>query len=89
MLRSQTYWAGMVRNSPTLLTDIIAIFMEESNEVKDAAGITPSIAIQGVPLNMIARFSKNGGNALGITTADGPLVREYPQIASPLHETQN
>ncbi|KAH9209051.1 FAD binding domain-containing protein [Leptodontidium sp. 2 PMI_412] len=70
----QTYWAGMVKNSPTLLTDIVAIFMEESNKVKDAAGITPSIAIQGVPLNMIAQFSKNGGNALGITAADGPLV---------------
>ncbi|CZT03870.1 related to 6-HYDROXY-D-NICOTINE OXIDASE [Rhynchosporium agropyri] len=70
----QTFWAVAVKNSPTLLTEIVAIFKEESDKVNDAAGIVSSVAIQGLPLNVIEKFSKNGGNALGITPADGPLA---------------
>lgn len=49
--------------------------MEETANVKDAADIVPSISLQPIPVNMISHFAQNGGNALGISTADGPLMR--------------
>ncbi|PBP15810.1 FAD binding domain-containing protein [Diplocarpon rosae] len=75
----QTYWTLMIKNSPTLMSQIVSIFMEDSKPVKDAADIVPSITFQPIPLDMISHFTKNGGNALGITTADGPLIRTHAQ----------
>jgi hypothetical protein len=69
----QTYWALMVKNSPTLITDIVAIFQEEVNAVANVTGILPSLAFQPISTDMTSHFSKNGGNALGISPADGPL----------------
>ncbi|KAI9050368.1 hypothetical protein LZ554_005534 [Drepanopeziza brunnea f. sp. 'monogermtubi'] len=70
----QTFWTLTTKNSPGLLSQIVSIWMEEANKVKDAANIIPSINFQAYPTNLISHFSQNGGNAVGITTADGPLV---------------
>lgn len=69
----------MTKNSASLMSEIVSIFMEETDKVKTFAGIGPSIVFQPINTDMISHFSKNGGNALGITTADGPLVRMYVQ----------
>jgi hypothetical protein len=63
----------MVKNSPTILTDIVAIFMEEMEPVQNATDIIPSIVLQPVTTDTISHFCKNGGNALGISLTDGPL----------------
>ena len=71
----QTYWALMAQNSATLMSDIVAIYMEEINNVKDAKNITPACVFQPITTDQISHFSKNGGNALGISAANGPLNR--------------
>jgi hypothetical protein len=63
----------MVKNSPTILTEIIAIFMEEIEPIQNATNIIPSLVLQPVTTDTISHFSKNGGNALGISLDDGPL----------------
>jgi hypothetical protein len=73
----QTYWALMVGNSPSLMADIVAIFMEETNLVKDAAGIVSSCVFQPITTDMTSHFTKNGGNALGLA-GQGPLNRMHP-----------
>lgn len=73
---SQTYWALMVGNSPTLMADIVAIFMEETNLVKDAAGLVSSCVFQPITTDMTSHFTKNGGNALGLA-GQGPLNRKW------------
>ncbi|KAK6580611.1 hypothetical protein PZA11_006847 [Diplocarpon coronariae] len=70
----QTYWTLTMKNSPSLMAQIVSFFMEESRGVRDAADIVPSVTFQPIPLDVISHFSKNGGNALGITGADGPLI---------------
>jgi hypothetical protein len=67
----------MVQNSPTIIADIVAIFMEEVDAIKDAENVIPSISFQPIGTDMTSHFSKNGGNALGISAADGPLNRMY------------
>ncbi|RFU29595.1 hypothetical protein B7463_g6732, partial [Scytalidium lignicola] len=70
----QTYWAGMIKNSAELLTDSVNIFMDEIAAVANASGILPSIVLQPITTDMTSHFTQNGGNALGITAADGPLT---------------
>jgi hypothetical protein len=72
----QTYWTLMTKNSPTLLSEILEIFMEEIENVKNVTGVLPALVLQPLTAAVISHFSKNGGNALGITAADGPLARK-------------
>jgi hypothetical protein len=59
------------------MTDILTIFQSEVANVKNATGILPACVFGPVPTTMTSHFTKNGGNALGITAADGPLVSTY------------
>ncbi|KAE8454491.1 hypothetical protein EG329_000114 [Mollisiaceae sp. DMI_Dod_QoI] len=70
----QTYWAMMTKNDPMLMSEIVSIFMEETDKFKTIANIGPALVFQPSTTNLISHFSKNGENALGITIADGPLV---------------
>ena len=65
----------MVGNSPTLMADIVAIFQEETNAVKDAVDIVSSCVFQPITTDVTSHFNKNGGNALGLT-GQGPLNRK-------------
>jgi len=71
----QSYWAMMVKNSASLMADITAIYMEEVEPIKNVTGVVPSLIFQPITLDQISHFSKNGGNALGITPNAGPLNR--------------
>jgi hypothetical protein len=63
----------MTQNSPVLMADIVEIFMEEVDGIKDAKNVIPSISFQPIGKDMTSHFAKNGGNALGISPPDGPL----------------
>ena len=67
----------MTGNSPTLMADIIAIYQEETNAVKDAEGLVSSCIFQPVGTNLAPLFARNGGNALGIDLTKGPQIRTY------------
>jgi hypothetical protein len=60
------------------MADIIAIYQDETNAVKDAAGLVSSIVFQPIGTNLATHFSRNGGNALGISLSNGPLNRTIP-----------
>ncbi|KND86516.1 Bifunctional solanapyrone synthase [Tolypocladium ophioglossoides CBS 100239] len=68
----QTYWTFTVGNSPSLMSDIVAIYMDEVNPIKDAAGVVPSAVFQLITTDVTSHFSKNGGNPLGLA-GQGPL----------------
>jgi len=59
-----------------LMSKILDIFIEESLPLiqKNISGLLPTLALQPISLNIIDQMQKNGGNAMGITPADGPLV---------------
>jgi hypothetical protein len=60
--------------SAALDTRLIEIFQEEVEHIKHIEGILPCLVLQPLSTNAISLMSKNGGNALGLTPADGPLV---------------
>jgi hypothetical protein len=65
------------KNSPTILNNILDIFMSEINPINTVANMTPALVFQPLTNDIISHFSRNGGNALGITTDDGPLICAY------------
>lgn len=54
------------------MSEMVAIYMEEVEKIKDAPGVVPSAIFQPITTDMTAHFSKNGGNALGLE-GQGPL----------------
>ncbi|OAQ70616.1 FAD binding domain-containing protein [Pochonia chlamydosporia 170] len=68
----QTYWALMTGNDAALMTEMVSIYQEEVEKVKDAPGIVPSVIFQPISTDQTKFFSKNGGNPLGLA-GQGPL----------------
>ncbi|KAM0263967.1 hypothetical protein ACHAQJ_001002 [Trichoderma viride] len=68
----QSYWTFTVQNSASLMADMVAIYLEEVEPIKNVTGIVPSIIFQLITTDMTDHFSKNGGNPLGLT-GQGPL----------------
>ncbi|KAK4082695.1 uncharacterized protein Triagg1_1585 [Trichoderma aggressivum f. europaeum] len=70
----RTTWGLMLKNDASIVKEITAIFMNEYNSIKDVADLNPALIYQTVTLPTIAHFRDRGGNALGITEEDGPLI---------------
>ena len=56
---------------------VLDMFMAATRGILDAKGVLPAVTTQPITTNTIAYFRKNGGNALGIEEADGPLICEF------------
>jgi hypothetical protein len=76
----ETFWAFMVHNDVQLITDIQALFASQIPAIANASGLLPALVFQPVSTAMTSHFTSNGGNALGITAADGPLIRLFPLV---------
>lgn len=72
-----------LKDDPALLKAIIKIFTEEASTVLDIPGLLPFFAFQPLSTNIISKMSKNGGNALGLSVADGPLTSRSHSIHRP------
>ena len=77
------------RNDAALLIEILEIFASETEVVKNLPDIFPVCFFQPITVAQMSHFSKVGGNALGISSDDGPLVRKlliiYRRQHSALH----
>lgn len=67
----------MSYNDEQLLNDIQQIWESEVTNIMGVADVLPALAFQPISTAMSSHFAKNGGNALGINAADGPLVCKY------------
>lgn len=68
-------WASFtVRNSPVLQSKILDIFVEENNVVAETSGLLNALVMSPVTASTISKFSQRGGNALGISVSDAPLI---------------
>lgn len=70
----ETFRTVTFKNSAPLIKKITEIFVEEVNPILSIPGLIPAFAFQPISLNIIERMAQNGGNALGLTPEDGPLM---------------
>ena len=87
----ETYFTATFKPDAALEREILEIYISEVESIKDAQNVLPAITLQPITLSTISHFSKNGGNALGISESDGPLIRKsLPSISRYLsHTTSN
>ncbi|KAF7901651.1 uncharacterized protein EAF01_006950 [Botrytis porri] len=70
----ESYWTLTILNDADLIMEISKIFDQELQNIRNATNLLPALVFQPISEPMISHFSKNGGNSLGITTKDGPLI---------------
>ena len=70
----ETYWTATFKLDRDLTTFTKDVFFEEVMAVADAAALVPAITLQVITVPMLRHFAKDGGNALGLSEQDGPLL---------------
>lgn len=70
----ETYTTITFKNNPDLQIKIMEEFIKEITPIKDAKGFLPALVMQPITKDMATYFTKRGGNPLGISVADCPLV---------------
>lgn len=70
----ETYWAVTYKLDKDFTTFVKDVFFEEIAAIADAASLIPAATLQVITSPMLENMAKKGGNPLGITTADGPLL---------------
>lgn len=70
----QSYWTATFGVSREMLQISLDIFNEEIETIKKIDGMLPALIFQPITTDVISRFSKNGGNCLGIDVTEGPLL---------------
>jgi len=58
------------------MSKLVDIYIAEIDAIKHVSGLLPSLIMQIITREEISAFERNGGNALGITDEDGPLLRK-------------
>ncbi|KAK8257352.1 FAD binding domain protein [Phyllosticta capitalensis] len=70
----ETYWAAAYKLDHDLLEAILDIYMDEIDAIVNVSGIVPACTLQVITSPQLSHMSKRGGNALGLSEADGPLL---------------
>ncbi|KAK7188830.1 hypothetical protein DPSP01_007647 [Paraphaeosphaeria sporulosa] len=70
----ETYWSVTFKLDRDFTAFTKDVFFEEVLAIADAAAVVPALTLQVVTLPMLRNFAKNGGNALGLSADDGPLL---------------
>ena len=70
----ETYWVASYKLTNAMTTYVTNVFYEELPSVADAVGIVPAATLQVITVPQIQAMMKNGGNPLGLTPQEGPLL---------------
>ncbi|CAK4034341.1 FAD-binding domain-containing [Lecanosticta acicola] len=71
----ETYWTRtFTLPSSEIIYDVLEIFQDEVEAIKHVLGCLPALTLQIIPENVMGHFAQNGGNALGISPDQGPLL---------------
>ncbi|WEW56587.1 hypothetical protein PRK78_002034 [Emydomyces testavorans] len=70
----ESWWTATYKLDYALLNYILDVYLKELEPIKNAAGILPVVIFQIITPRTITRMQQNGGNALGLSPSDGPLL---------------
>jgi hypothetical protein len=72
---SRQFWAGIsIKPNFALMQKLISIFIEESESMKHVKSVVPSFVFQAITADEILHMSRNGGNSLGLSASDAPIL---------------
>lgn len=70
----QSFWTFTIHNSAELMLELSALFAEDVAKLASIADLLAALNFQVISKATTSHFGKNGGNSLGMTAADGPLI---------------
>ncbi|KAI7201537.1 hypothetical protein KC316_g672 [Hortaea werneckii] len=70
----ETYWTATYKLDRDLLQYMVAEYQTQTNKILDVAGLGPSFVLQIITADELRHMSRNGGNALGLSEEEGPLL---------------
>jgi hypothetical protein len=70
----QSFWTFTMKLDKELATVTKDIFFEELPAIVDAENLLPAVSLQVITEPILERMATRGGNALGLSTKDGPLM---------------
>ncbi|KAF2111253.1 FAD binding domain-containing protein [Lophiotrema nucula] len=70
----ETYWAATFKLDQDFTSFIKDVFFEEIDGIVDAAALVPAATLQVITEPQLSHMSQNGGNPLGLSVEDGPLI---------------
>ena len=72
--RRETYWVAAYKLTNAMTTYVKDTFYKELPTVIDASGIVPAATLQVITVPQIKAMAQRGGNPLGLTPDEGPLL---------------
>jgi FAD/FMN-containing dehydrogenase len=70
----QSFWTFTMKLDKDLATITKDIFFEELPAILDAADLLPAVSLQVITEPILEKMAARGGNALGLSAEDGPLM---------------
>jgi len=70
----ESYWTATFLMTEDITTYLVNTFKEQVSTITTVTGLLPAIVLQVITTDMLNQMKKNGGNALGLSTADGNLL---------------
>lgn len=85
----ESYWTEAFKLDAGILSDILQIFVEETDNIKNVTGILPALTCQVITLPTLSHMSRNGGNCLGIENSTYPILLINPNVMWALESDDN
>ncbi|KAL6711778.1 hypothetical protein ACN47E_002821 [Coniothyrium glycines] len=70
----ETYWTASSKLDRAMVEFVLDVSFEEYENIQDVPGVGPATVFQAITVPQLEQMQKKGGNALGLTPADGPLL---------------
>ncbi|KAJ4321400.1 hypothetical protein N0V94_002937 [Neodidymelliopsis sp. IMI 364377] len=70
----QAFWTWTVKLDKDLATSTKDIFFEEVTSITDTDDLVAAISLQVITEPILEKMTQRGGNTLGLSAADGPLM---------------
>lgn len=77
----QSYWAQTYKLDKDLVNYILDVFYEEGAKIADVANLLNPLSLQVITVPQMQKMQQNGGNALGLSPDQGPLLLLNPAPA--------
>jgi hypothetical protein len=71
---SVIYESATFKINAPFIKEVMKIFISETEPLRGLKGFAGALPMQMISKDEISKFSKNGGNALGVSEGDGSLL---------------
>ncbi|KAK5135908.1 hypothetical protein LTR08_004366 [Meristemomyces frigidus] len=69
-----TFWTATYKVDRDLMDNLVQEYQLQTNAILNVTNLVPTFSFQIITTDQLSHMGSDGGNALGLTEADGPLI---------------